>query len=175
MILSDALSDAFISGDGLYRYWLQRRWCAGKRAVFLMLNPSVADAKVDDPTIRACIDFAKRWGFFGELVVTNIFAWRATDPNELRRAQSLGHDIAGPLNDTFTNYWFTQANLIICAWGANDLAIEPAKQLLAFYPHRDFYCIDKTKTGAPAHPLYQKRDKKPVLYRAKNFRFGVTA
>lgn len=160
------LSDAFISEDGLYRYWLQRRSSNLGLVVFLMLNPSTADASVNDPTIRTCIDFAQRWGF-GELVAVNVFAWRATDPLELRRAQSNGHDIVGPLNDVFTNYWFKAAKQIVCAWGANDLAVEPAKRLLALHPDLDFYCIDKTKTGAPAHPLYQKRDKKLVLYRAK--------
>lgn len=77
---------ATISPCQKYRYALGRCWDhAGKRVVFAMLNPSVADATADDPTIRRCIRFARKWGY-GSLEVVNLFAWRATDPKELRIA-----------------------------------------------------------------------------------------
>ncbi|WP_131822315.1 DUF1643 domain-containing protein, partial [Mycobacteroides chelonae] len=61
---------AVISADGLYRYELHRSWRAGPVVEFIMLNPSTADAEVDDATIRRCIGFAKQWGY-GALVVRN--------------------------------------------------------------------------------------------------------
>src|SRR5262249_14212908 len=88
---------AVISDCGRYRYSLTRRWgdAAEPRALFVMLNPSTADAEQDDPTIRRCIGFAKAWGM-GSLEVVNLYALRATDPAALLSAP----DPIGPKNDT---------------------------------------------------------------------------
>ena len=107
---------ALISGDGLYRYWLQRD--IGPEygnALFVMLNPSAADADEDDPTNRRCIEFAKRWGY-GSLEVVNLFAWRATDSHQLRE-QSVYHDVIGPENDAAIKHRAYSAGMIVCAWG----------------------------------------------------------
>ena len=80
------IKSAEISPCGLYRYSLTRKWEAWKGTVnFIMLNPSTADAQEDDPTIRRCIGFAKAWGY-GGIVVTNLFAYRATNPKELKKS-----------------------------------------------------------------------------------------
>ena len=77
------LHGAVVSDDGLYRYILTRTWDRSLPAlVFCMLNPSTADATVDDPTIRKCIGFAQRLGY-GGIIVVNLFAYRATKPREL--------------------------------------------------------------------------------------------
>ena len=78
-----------------YRYALSRVWAADKPyALFIGLNPSTADETLDDPTIRRCIDFAKRWGY-GGLVMANLFAYRATNPSEMKAAT----DPVGVAND----------------------------------------------------------------------------
>ena len=87
--------DAIISKDCLYRYSLGRTWDASKeRVLFIMLNPSTADAIKDDATIKKCVGFAQRWGY-GGITVGNLFALRSRDPNGL-----LGpHDPVGPKNN----------------------------------------------------------------------------
>src|SRR5438045_3510538 len=78
---------AAISACGRYRWWLRRSWHQGGNGrvlCFIMLNPSTADARTDDPTIRRCMGFARSWGF-STLDVRNLFAWRATEPTELLR------------------------------------------------------------------------------------------
>jgi hypothetical protein len=144
---------AIISPCGTYRYVLHRsipqpiRWV--RRVVFVMLNPSTADATVDDPTIRSCIRFAQRWGYT-RLTVVNLFALRATDPAELAR----NSDPVGPENDRHIDEQlcgeFTEA--IVAAWGAHHFAADRAREVIArFGP---FQCLGVTKGGSPRHPLY---------------------
>lgn len=93
-------SDAVISDDGLYRYLLERHWDdTTSSCTFVMLNPSTADALVDDPTIRRCVGFAKSFGC-GSLRVVNLYAYRATKPAELWTVD----DPVGPANGS---YWFS--------------------------------------------------------------------
>jgi hypothetical protein len=85
---------AIVSDCGRFRYHLRREWSAGSTLLFVMLNPSTADADVDDNTIRRCVGFGQAEGF-GAVEVVNLFAFRATDPADLRRAGYL----VGPDND----------------------------------------------------------------------------
>jgi len=85
-------------GDAKYRLRLHRTWDpAVLPATFVMLNPSTADAEQDDPPIRRCIGFARRWGFGGVRIV-NLFALRATNPRALYTADRAGVDSIGPEN-----------------------------------------------------------------------------
>lgn len=52
-ILASAERDAIISRCTRFRYWLLRRWGPGHRLLFVMLNPSTADADVD---VERCSD-----------------------------------------------------------------------------------------------------------------------
>lgn len=104
-----------------YRYLLWRRWSTGTRFVtYIMANPSTADATVDDPTIRRCIGFAKRDGYDG-LRVVNLFAWRATNPDDLVDARADGVDIVGEGNDHTLDSVLTLGalpdGLVVAAWG----------------------------------------------------------
>ena len=87
--------DAVISGCGMYRYLLRRTWDHNRlRTLYVMLNPSTADAEIDDPTIRSCTRLCRYWGH-GSFEVVNLFGWRATNPKELATA----NDPIGPDND----------------------------------------------------------------------------
>lgn len=153
--------DALLSGDGLYRYRLTRTWAEGKPVNFLMLNPSIADASIDDPTIRRCIGFAKQWGYPG-LIVTNLFAFRATDPRDLFRAE----DPVGDENDVAILAAAMDASIVVAAWGAHQRARERARHVLHLLRKNigPVYCIATTVSGLPVHPLYQPREFKPRLY-----------
>ncbi len=148
--------DAVVNGE--YRYWLARWWaCLGNgRVLFVMLNPSTADATKDDPTIRRCIDFAKREGYT-RLEVVNLYALRATDPKELKWHPSP----IGPNNAREIETAAKMASAIVCAWG-NNAPAERAAEVLAQL-RRDAHCpifhLGLTKSGQPKHPLYLRADQ----------------
>lgn len=109
------IKDAYISEDGVYRYSLTRDWDETLPVMlFVMLNPSTADAVVDDQTIRRCIGFAER-AYMGGLEVVNLFAFRATDPKEMKAAP----DPVGPENNTVIRQALSEAKTVVCAWGAH--------------------------------------------------------
>lgn len=149
---------AVISDCGRYRYKLTRqipqpiRWV--RPCLFIMLNPSTADAEQDDPTIRRCIRFAKREGCT-RLTVVNLFALRATDPMELRKAE----DPEGPFNDGYLLGAIEEhlkTGVVVAAWGADPFATRRAEWLRNQIPPIE--CLGITKSGAPKHPLYLRSD-----------------
>lgn len=148
-----------------YRYTLRRGpWLNGEGTVlFVMLNPSTADALEDDPTIRRCVSFAQLWGY-AWLTVANLYALRATDPREL-----LGHrDPVGPENNEAIRRLASSSTEVVVAWGATRHP-EPsrARQVLEVV---EFYagtarCLGQTKNLHPRHPLYVRRDARRVVFR----------
>jgi hypothetical protein len=149
-------SGAEFSKCRTYRYVLWRRWNepgTGRSVLFIGLNPSTADETVDDPTIRRCIGFAKRWGY-GELVMMNAFAARATDPRQLHATA----DPIGPENDQWLIHRQQQADLIVAAWGMHCSA--EREHDLCQLLNRTLYCLGHTQAGRPKHPLYLRRDTK---------------
>ena len=122
-----------------------------------MLNPSTADAFADDPTIRRCVNFAKREGA-GGIIVVNLFALRSTDPKLLL----LHSDPIGPENQSkiYNALMISKLSLrsAICAWGANSMAVNRSNKIkeLASRIGTDLTCFGVTKSGAPRHPLYVK-------------------
>lgn len=149
--------DALISPDGLYRYWLTREWGNAPGICWVMLNPSTADADVDDPTIRRCISFSKREGF-GWLVVVNLYAYRATDPAVLRTVA----DPIGPDNNGHIETAIEGTVTTVAAWGAHEPP--PWSQIRQGYP---MDCLGTTKAGHPRHPLYVKGDTPFVTFRLR--------
>lgn len=141
---------ATISDCGKYRYRLGRMWgrVIDPTVLFVMLNPSTADATQDDPTIRRCTAFAKAWGF-GHLLVGNMFAYRATDPRELGPLSM--YDACGPENDDHLTHMAEISQKIICAWGTHGGTRFPSA--LRAFPDK-LYCLGLTKHGMPKHPLY---------------------
>lgn len=150
-----------------FRYDLRRQWGEGPFRVvnFVMLNPSTADANDDDPTIRRCINFAKSWDFNG-LVVTNLFAYRATDPRELATPD----DSIGPENDRYIRRWARDSELVVCAWGVNSRVKYRAPEVL--YDIRKCgkvpMVLKHTKDGSPTHPLYLPSYLTPIPLRGED-------
>lgn len=146
--------DAVLSDCKRYRYLLRRTWDHGKpRVLYVMLNPSTADAEIDDATIRSCIRLAKGAGY-GSFEVVNLFALRATDPAELQRAD----DPIGPRNDDHIEAAILRCDMAICAWGAHPMAESRGRTVRALLRSRRpaVFCLGATKSGAPKHPLYIK-------------------
>lgn len=146
-------SDAVLSMDGKYRYRLSREWDDnGLRMTFVMLNPSTADASLDDPTIRRCIGFAKRDGY-GGIYAFNLYAFRATDPQAMKRAI----DPVGPENDAMLRYGFARAaeqgGPVVVAWGAHGDPVR-VRQVMKLMGDADVCSLGTTKAGQPRHPLY---------------------
>lgn len=154
------IKTAVLSEDGLYRYELTRVWDEDQpRLGWIMLNPSTADAKVDDPTIRRCINFAKRDGF-GGITVCNLFAFRATNPDELRTPAWGYNEIIGPENGAYLQTLLVTHETVVAAWGAwwdsQPLAVRPPR--LSVERWGQLMCLGTTKSGAPRHPLYVRGD-----------------
>jgi hypothetical protein len=142
---------AIISACGKFRYWLTREWDEERdRLLFIMLNPSTADAEEDDPTIRKCVGFAQRLGY-GRLLVVNLYAYRATDPKALKIA---GYPV-GPENDTHIKIALNAANGVVCAWGVNARGLSrPAEVLSIIREHQATpMALRLTDDGIPWHPL----------------------
>lgn len=146
---------AVISACGRYRYVLGRPSevvCPeGAPAIFLMLNPSTADAEIDDPTIRRCRAFARQWGCAG-LVVVNLYAFRSVSP----KAMASAPDPVGPLNDSYLRGACENQD-VVCAWGRHGRPERIAEviELLKSVRARTF-CLGVNQDGSPKHPLYLK-------------------
>ncbi len=142
---------AVISECGQFRYILRRSWDIGRPGVtFVMLNPSIADAEQDDPTVRKCIGFAERQGF-GHLNVVNLFAHRATDPANLKRA---GWP-RGPECDFWIDRALGETHNAICAWGTNARGLVRPAEVLELIRKRGLkpVALALTDDGIPRHPL----------------------
>lgn len=148
---------AVISACGQYRYELWRRWAEGPHVLFIMLNPSTADGQVDDPTIRRCVSFAKRWGY-GALCVANLFAFRSTDPTQMKKVL----DPIGPDNDATLIRLARQAGLVIAAWGSHGSHLGRSKKVLQMLPA--VKALHLTQGGDPGHPLYLKGTCEPFCF-----------
>lgn len=165
-----------------YRYTLWREWqgsldmlasnallTALNEDKFLMvigLNPSTADETKDDPTIRKCIGFAKRWGY-GALCMTNLFAWRDTKPENMLNAA----DPIGPLNDRYLFGAATRAGMILAAWGKKGNHMHRASfvgNCINGMVRPDglpmLHCLRANGDGSPEHPLYVPYETTPMAW-----------
>ncbi|HEX8200407.1 MAG TPA: DUF1643 domain-containing protein, partial [Isosphaeraceae bacterium] len=127
-------------------------WGAGPAPCdFLLLNPSTADERTDDPTVARCVRRARDWGF-DALVVTNLFAFRATDP----RALSAAEDPVGADNDATILAVARSASLVVCGWGVHGALRGRAAEVLRLLAEAGIpaFCLGWTLGGAPRHPLY---------------------
>lgn len=160
----DAASVAVYSDCEAYRYDLTRIWqVSGQKALFVMLNPSTATEYQNDPTVERCERRARALGF-GAFRVTNIFAFRATDPKVMRSMP----DPIGPANDAAIVEGAAWADRIICAWGSHGahLGRGISVERLLRATDKPLWQLGLTNAGQPKHPLYIGYDRQPELWQA---------
>lgn len=160
---------AVISTDGLYRYALWRSFEPAQldgtdlvvptgTVLFVMLNPSTATGREDDPTVKRCMNFASDWGY-RRLAVANLYAGRATKPELLNDIP----DPVGPFNDEWLRALAASADVVVAAWGATPAPNKGrAEHVLGILG--DCYALGVTKDDHPKHPLYVKGDTELVPY-----------
>lgn len=148
---------AVLSECRRYRYELWRRWAPGPFVNFIGLNPSTADEKEDDATIRRCIGFAKYWGF-NAVCMTNLFAYRTPSPAEMK-GQFLP---VGTENDETLVRIAKRAAMVVAAWGVHGTHLGRDAEVKAMLP--DLRCLGFTKDGHPKHPLYLRADSMPEVF-----------
>lgn len=163
-------SGAVFDSTRLYRYSLWRRWAepwlfdsphwCNDMVLFLMLNPSTGDESENDPTINRCIQFTKDWGYNG-LVVANIFAIRATDPIDMKKAG----DPVGPENNRAISYFVEHCAKIITAWGNHGIHNSRSTAIRDLLRGRLVHHLGLTQAMEPKHPLYLKASTQPTLWK----------
>jgi len=142
------------------RYRLSRCWNARRPSIaFVLLNPSTADSRRNDPTVRRCIGFAQRWGY-GRLEVVNLFALRATHVVDLREAARRfgARFVIGPENNRHLMNAVRSVDRVVAAWGVHGALHERGARVLDLFERRtpglDLHCLGQTTEGFPRHPLY---------------------
>jgi hypothetical protein len=134
-----------------WRYLLWRKWGEGPVANFLMLNPSTADEVKLDPSCTRARVYAEQWGF-GALIVTNLFGWRATDPDDMKAAR----DPVGRGNDAAIVAAACASGLVVCAWGNHGAHARRAEKVVELLRAQKIalHALRVNGGGHPAHPLY---------------------
>ena len=140
-------SRAHYSPCETYRYGLERRWGEEKPCLFIMLNPSTATEIANDPTIERCERRAREMGF-GGVLIANLFAYRATDPRALRRAEAP----VGDENDLVLARYLRRAGLAIAGWGVHGAHLGRGPEVARRLPRLSH--LGLTRDGHPRHPLY---------------------
>ncbi|MEL7332166.1 MAG: DUF1643 domain-containing protein [Cyanobacteria bacterium J06560_2] len=153
---------AILDRTGNYRYRLGRRWqTTGPEVAFVMLNPSSADATQDDPTLRACIQFAQKWNY-ASLSVVNLFGYRTPHPSELKKVK----DPIGAENDAYVLAAVTAAKKVVLAWGNEGGLLGRDRAILTqLLPHKQkLHYLLLNRSGQPRHPLYVSRSVVPTKF-----------
>ena len=152
-------SGAHFSRCRTWRYALWREWDAARPRVMLIgLNPSTADAERNDPTIRRCIGFGRDWGF-GGVWVLNLFAFRATYPDDLKAAD----DPVGPQNDRWLRRIARDCPRVVACWGNDGAFLARSERVCAMLGDR-LEVLRINASGEPAHPLYLPGTLKPMRW-----------
>ena len=157
----DIVRSARISECGAYRYTLSRKWGDSDRQHHHAQLKARPMRLIDDPTIKRCIGFAHRLGFAG-LTVRNLFAFRATNPDEMFAAP----DPIGPENDAAILNLIGGVDVVIAAWGVHGSHIGRDKAVVKLFAERSqrLHCFGLTKDGHPKHPLFLPSNVEVVSY-----------
>jgi hypothetical protein len=168
-----------VSGCLRYRYTLQRSWAVGTEpvtALWIMLNPSIADDTSDDATVRNIVYRTRGlYSHVDQVCVVNLYAYRAQDPIFLTK---IDHDAAiGPHNDLYIREEIERADQIICAWGNGPWGLlkNAAHKARAYNVYQMIRAAGKTplalgltQQNMPRHPLYVPAATSLVEYSMHN-------
>lgn len=148
-----------------YRYTLEHVWDPARPTImWIGLNPSTADENDLDPTLRRIRGFSQALGF-GAFVMTNLFAYRATDPRVMK---ALPFDPVGSDNDLHLKAWATRSMAVVAAWGAHgdhlDRDVAVVRLMESVRGKNAMVCLGTTAGGHPKHPLYLAASTKLVPF-----------
>jgi hypothetical protein len=159
-------NECVFSADRRHRYTLIHRWDEllnpNHGIAWIGLNPSTADEHQLDPTLTRIRDFSATWGY-SFFVMLNLFAWRATDPADMKQAD----DPVGPDNDRWILHWAQKCDRIVFGWGEHGLHRGRDRALLALLEpvaRHKAWCLVRNASGQPKHPLYVARRTQPTLF-----------
>ena len=149
---------AALSPCRTWRYKLWRQWSSAPPVVFIGLNPSTADERKDDHTIRRCINMAAEWDA-GGILMLNLYGYRATHPKDLWKAD----DPVGPETDEHLLSSCHDALGVVACWGGFREAQDRIRQVVRMFKQEGipFYILGTTKKGHPRHPSRLPRGVQP--------------
>ena len=149
---------AIISECGLYRYRLDRDcglpFEGSKVFAYFGINPSTADATLDDATVRKWRGFTMRNGGH-RFIVGNAFAYRSTDPKALYHVA----DPAGPENLAHLKQIIAEADVLVPCWGGLSKVLKSQQSRLRTVLYmltasgKPVLHFGTTQCGQPKHPL----------------------
>lgn len=161
-------SEAGLCSSGIYRWWLYQCWAdEGPLIIWIMMNPSTADHKKNDPTIQKVMRYSKRWGYAAALVL-NIYAYRTSKPENLPQQEQ---DRIGKSND-----WWIETMLrfakrkrvpVVCAWGVKHQNRGDQVRRMAADLKVHLQCLEIALSGEPKHPRFLSEDLRPRQFKSK--------
>jgi hypothetical protein len=154
------IREATISPCGRYRYRLVRSLGSNATTLFILNNCSMADATVDDPTVRKGWSYTLSWGY-GRMIFCNTNPHRSTDPD----TAMIPPDEILAENDTHLRFATAEADLVICAWGLKAKPELITRTLAAINCQKPLHVLELSKTGVPKHILYLKGNLQPMTWR----------
>lgn len=168
-MIPNVVRKAAISQCGVYRYILSREYVLPKEIAatkgtlgFVLNNPSIADANLDDPTVTRCWGFAESLGY-GRILIANTNPFRATDPNDA----IIPPEHIMECNDTWLLALQRECQMVIVGWGikAKKALVDRAANVL--YTTGPVHALRINENGSPAHPLYLPGSLKPVRWKPR--------
>lgn len=167
-------NDAVHNGDRTRRYALHRRWAPGPRVLWVLLNPSTADEKHNDPTIKKCISYSQKWGF-GGLVMVNIFSLKATDPKDLKASSDPGDgEESNSYLLRYAEEIASEGGVILCGMGAHASHRGRGRAVVDMLNRYPLHYLVLTDSGIPGHPLYLPGNLTPQLWQSPHIPVKVS-
>jgi hypothetical protein len=149
-------NECVFSADRKHRYTLVHQpdplFGSGRLLMWIGLNPSTADETQLDPTLTRILGYSRREGYDG-FIMTNLFAWRATDPKDMKAAA----DPIGPDNDRWLLACARRSGKVVAAWGSHGSHQNRGAQVCELLRDFELVCLNRNADGAPGHPLYLKK------------------
>ena len=155
IIKNNILRSARFSNDKKHRYKLSRHWDLNKpQLLYIMLNPSIGNESIDDPTIRRLLSFTRKFDY-GGFFVGNLFTYITPNPKTLDTSIGLTNKNLNVLTNLVS-----KADEVVYAWGNSIEEPNELKKLIS-----NPMCFGKNLNGTPKHPLYLPSNSKIIKFR----------